>query len=92
MVALWISRVAVGIVAVLAVLLFMGLAQAQQPPRAPIYNERGQYQGRLERDYSGRCCAIYDERGRYRGRVETREPRSTGPSPDIRGTWGDRRR
>lgn len=78
----------------LAMLLIADAAYGQE--RGRIYDNAGQYRGRIEPDYSGTRSRVLDEQGRRVGTVDRaapREPRSFGPSPDIRGNfWKDQRR
>jgi hypothetical protein len=50
-----------------------------------LYDRTGTYRGRIEPDYSGQRNRVLDEQGRRLGTTTRDEPRSTGPSPDIRG-------
>lgn len=84
------------IIAWATALILISTIPAWGQERGRIYDNAGQYRGRIEQDYSGRRDRVLDEQGRRMGAIDRGrppEPRSLGPSPDIRGNfWREPRR
>lgn len=78
MMFLW--RVLLILAIILGLLLWSGLADAQT---TRFYDQRGQYVGKAQPDYAGRCCAVYDRTGQRVGRIE--QPRAPRSTQDNRG-------
>jgi hypothetical protein len=73
--------------------LMCGLAHGQTTG-ARIYDDKGNFRGRVVPDYAGRCCVTLDSNGNRDGRLlmpPSFPPRQLGPSPDVRGHFSNGR-